>query len=311
MTAITQNLPGPIRDLGISLLGDEKCYVSIVEHLNFGDTPCLKLAVSKGLGIGLVVGGSIMKLPQLLLITSSRSAAGLSLPAYILETLSYAITAAYSLRHNYPFSTYGENAFLTLQNVIINFLIIAYAPVPRTHAALARKPSRAPQLLFLAFGTAISALGLALAPQHVLSYAQAATLPLSALSKLPQIAQNQRARSTGQLSAFAVFAQIAGCAARLFTNAAEVGDSLQAAGFLLALVLNVILGVQMVAFWGQGTVESRKEETWAGDEKGRLPQRSEYDQRVDVVVPPKSPVYQTGVQQPAAQPARRWARKVD
>ena len=75
----------------------QKCYVSIVEHLNFADAPCLKLAVSKGLGIGLVVGGSIMKLPQLLLITSSRSAAGLSLPAYIFEALSIGITAVYSL----------------------------------------------------------------------------------------------------------------------------------------------------------------------------------------------------------------------
>jgi len=78
-----------------------------------------------------------------------------------------------------------------------------------------------------------------------------ATIPLSLLSKFPQIYENQRARSTGQLSAVAVFSQIAGCLARLFTTATEVGDPIVFAGFLLALLLNLIVGAQMYAFWGR------------------------------------------------------------
>lgn len=85
------------------------------------------------------------------------------------------------------------------------------------------------------------------------------------------VAQNLRARSTGQLSAFAVSAQITGCAARLFTTIEESGDAPPTAGFIFALVPNVILGMQMVILWGQGIAESRKEETWAGDEKSYLP----------------------------------------
>lgn len=45
----------------------QKCYVSLVENLHFEDVECLKYSLSKGLGIGIVVGGSIMKVPQLLL----------------------------------------------------------------------------------------------------------------------------------------------------------------------------------------------------------------------------------------------------
>jgi mannose-P-dolichol utilization defect 1 len=41
--------------------------VSLVENLNVEDVECLKYALSKGLGIGIVVGGAIMKVPQLLL----------------------------------------------------------------------------------------------------------------------------------------------------------------------------------------------------------------------------------------------------
>ena len=88
MTAITRNLPWFIRDLGVSIVGQvnnaknstknrnpnlfsffvlQKCYASLVENLDIHDVECLKLSLSKGLGLGIVVGGSIMKVPQLML----------------------------------------------------------------------------------------------------------------------------------------------------------------------------------------------------------------------------------------------------
>jgi mannose-P-dolichol utilization defect protein 1 len=45
----------------------QKCYVTLVEDLDIFDVECLKYALSKGIGIGIVAGGSIMKVPQLLL----------------------------------------------------------------------------------------------------------------------------------------------------------------------------------------------------------------------------------------------------
>jgi mannose-P-dolichol utilization defect protein 1 len=87
MTSITRNLPGFVKDLGISIIGQvrtlahhyfyrvshptvtvtQKCYVSLVENLNIEDVDCIKYSLSKGIGVGVVVGGSIMKVPQLLL----------------------------------------------------------------------------------------------------------------------------------------------------------------------------------------------------------------------------------------------------
>jgi len=52
-------------------LRQQKCYVSLVENLNIKDVECLKYSLSKGLGLGIVLGGSIMKIPQLLLSTFS------------------------------------------------------------------------------------------------------------------------------------------------------------------------------------------------------------------------------------------------
>lgn len=84
------------------------------------------LSFSPGLGLGIVFGGAIVKLPQIHKIWSAKSAHGLSLPSYILETLGYAISLAYAARSGFPFSTYGENVFMAAQNIVITLLIVQF-----------------------------------------------------------------------------------------------------------------------------------------------------------------------------------------
>ncbi|KIY45097.1 mannose-P-dolichol utilization defect 1 protein, partial [Fistulina hepatica ATCC 64428] len=248
MTSITRNLPWFVRDLGISVVGQE-CYVSLVENLNVSDVPCIKYTVSKGLGIGVVLGGAIMKVPQIMLILKARSARGLSLSAFSLETIAYAINLTYSFRNHYPFSTYGENFFLTIQNTLITLLIIYYAP--GKSSLTLKHEGRTSQVLTGAVVSFLVAVALYIMPAHLLSLLQLGTVPLSLFSKIPQIAQNHRDRSTGQLSAFAVVSQVLGCTARLFTTFQEVDDFLVSSGFVLALVLNLIVASQMYAYWGR------------------------------------------------------------
>ncbi|KAF8878381.1 mannose-P-dolichol utilization defect 1 protein [Gymnopilus junonius] len=322
MTAITRNLPWFIKDLGVSIVGDD-CYTSLVENLDIADVKCLKYSLSKGLGIGIVVGGSIMKVPQILLIVNARSARGLSLEAYILETLSYAITLAYSFRNQFPFSTYGENLFLTLQNVLITLLIIAYAP--------SRRGAQKSQTISLAaVGAITSGFALYAVPPSALSFLQMTTLPLSLFSKLPQIRQNYRSRSTGQLSAFAVISQIAGCLARLFTTATEVGDALVSAGFALALILNLVLGAQLWLYWGDkdATEEVGLKQVphyQKGKEAGYLSPASAAAATPQVYQPTATTGTSTSTstathrvstpppraQTPTSAGGRKWARKVD
>lgn len=58
-----------------------------------------------------------MKVPQILKIVRGRSARGLSLASYLLDSASLGITVAYNVRLEFPWSTYGENCFLLVQNV--------------------------------------------------------------------------------------------------------------------------------------------------------------------------------------------------
>ncbi|KAJ7933803.1 hypothetical protein B0H13DRAFT_2227334 [Mycena leptocephala] len=286
MTSITRNFPWFIRDLGVSIVG-KQCYTSLVENLDIGDVKCIKYSISKGLGIGIVVGGSIVKVPQLLLIVRAQSARGLSLEAYILETLSYAITLEYAYRNEFPFSTYGENLFLTIQNVLITLLIILYAP---------RATDKTANAVIASLGILVFFLACSLIPLPMLAFLQLTTLPLSLFSKLPQIRQNYRAQSTGQLSAFAVISQVLGCAARLFTTTMEVNDSI------------------LWLYWGRDDVRSEDYEK----EKAKLrASPAPTSTTTSTSVPaykPEAASWQRAATPPPSSPSvggRKWARKVD
>lgn len=178
------------------------------------------------------------------------------MPAYGLELISYGINLTYSWRNGFPFSTFGETFFLTIQNIIITLLIIHYKPPSATH----KYTSNTPQVALASAAILTSSVGLLLLPSHTLVNLQTLTIPLSAISKFPQIASNYSARSTGQLSAFAVIANILGCLARVFTTLTEVQDQLVLWGFLIASVLNIVIGVQMWMYWGNDGASVRGNE---------------------------------------------------
>ncbi|KAL1744268.1 hypothetical protein HDZ31DRAFT_39045 [Schizophyllum fasciatum] len=308
MTSITRNLPPVVRDLGVYIIG-ENCYTSLVENLAFGDVECLKYALSKGLGAGIVVGSMVMKVPQLLIIYNKRSARGISPTGSAFETLAYAVNLTYSYRNGLPFTTYGENLFLTVQNVVLMLLITQFAPRPR--ALTSRTDSRTTKLFATFLVMAVGFLLLLFVPPPILATFQALTLPISIASKVPQITENLRNRSTGNLSAFAVLLQTGGCAARLFTIYSEVDDVLVALGALLAFALNAIILVQMWLYWGRDPVvpkikvEEKTEPLVARSEKTFVER-----------TPPQSRsgtpnLSRPGTPMSASRSGRNWSRKVD
>ncbi|XP_023287374.1 mannose-P-dolichol utilization defect 1 protein-like, partial [Seriola lalandi dorsalis] len=88
--------------------------------------PCLKIVLSKGLGIGIILGSVMVKLPQILKLMAAKSAEGLSFKSVLLELLAITGTMAYSIANKFPFSAWGEALFLMLQTVAIGFLIQHY-----------------------------------------------------------------------------------------------------------------------------------------------------------------------------------------
>uniref|UniRef100_A0A8C9M536 Mannose-P-dolichol utilization defect 1 n=1 Tax=Panthera tigris altaica TaxID=74533 RepID=A0A8C9M536_PANTA len=117
---------GPLKRVLVPLLLPEKCYDQIFVQWDLLHVPCLKILLSKGLGLGIVAGSVLVKLPQVFKILRAKSAEGLSLQSVMLELVALTGTMVYSITNNFPFSSWGEALFLTLQTVTICFLVLHY-----------------------------------------------------------------------------------------------------------------------------------------------------------------------------------------
>ena len=117
-----------LRDLIFYLgLMSPTCFESLVLNLNISDAVCLKSAVSKTLGLGIVVGSSLVKVPQVLKIMASGSAEGISFMSILLELIAITFSGVYGFSNNFPFSAYGESLFLALQTGIIALLVLSFS----------------------------------------------------------------------------------------------------------------------------------------------------------------------------------------
>ncbi|XP_035295069.1 mannose-P-dolichol utilization defect 1 protein isoform X2 [Cricetulus griseus] len=117
---------GPFKRVLVPVLLPEKCYDQLFVHWDFLHVPCLKILLSKGLGLGIVAGSLLVKLPQIFKILGAKSAEGLSLQSVMLELVALTGTVIYSITNNFPFSSWGEALFLTLQTITICFLVLHY-----------------------------------------------------------------------------------------------------------------------------------------------------------------------------------------
>ena len=90
----------------------------------------------QALGYGIVAGASLLKLPQILGVLNSRSAAGLNLASFELENIGYSIHTAYGFILGLPFSAFGEAVIILLQNTLLLSIIYYYAKAPLWRAFL-------------------------------------------------------------------------------------------------------------------------------------------------------------------------------
>ncbi|KAM5468320.1 hypothetical protein MauCBS54593_005061 [Microsporum audouinii] len=247
---ITTSLPTPANDALISLLG-VNCFTSLVLGLDITKDPeCLPLAISKALGIAIVLFSAIVKVPQILKLISSRSAAGVSFTSYALETTSFLITLAYNARQGFPFSTYGEVALIAVQDIVVSVLVLVFSGQTASAGAfLAAVVGIVYALLFS---------GETIVDQATMGYLQAGAGLLGIASKLPQIWTIWSQGGIGQLSSFAVFNYLVGSLSRIFTTLQEVDDKLILYGFVAGFILNAILAAQVMYYWNAPSTISEK-----------------------------------------------------
>lgn len=212
------------------------------------NSECTKLFIRKGLNLGIIGGSSLVKLPQLFKILLNQSVAGLNMIGQVLELVASTIAFAYNFRAGNPFLVYGETVFVSIQNALLVLLIGFYGN------------KMIQLLLFTAFYSVL--LSTLLIPSYVtdeqMAILQAATIPISALSRLPQIFQVWSSGSSGQLSSVSLFLTMAGSLARLYTSSAEVKDPILLIGYSSTALFNTILFLQVIFTSNKKPVEKKK-----------------------------------------------------
>ncbi|XP_073429386.1 mannose-P-dolichol utilization defect 1 protein [Dendrobates tinctorius] len=236
-----------MRSLLVPGILPERCYDEFFLQYNLLHVDCVKILISKVLGIGIIVGSILVKVPQIAKILRSGTAEGLSFKSVLLELLALSGTMVYSITREFPFSSWGEVLFLMIQTLIIGFLIQHLGG--RTALGV----------LFL--GVYFTLMAILLSPvtsMAVITALQATNMPAVIISRLIQVVTNYKNGHTGQLSAVTVALLFLGSLARIFTSVQETGDPLMSLTYIVSSACNGLIFSQLLYYWNVSSAADKK-----------------------------------------------------
>ncbi|XP_037960757.1 mannose-P-dolichol utilization defect 1 protein homolog [Teleopsis dalmanni] len=219
-----------------------KCYDNYFVELDFMNGPCFKASLSKLLGLTIIAGSLLVKIPQVHKIWHKRSGEGINLVSVLFDLLAVTFQMSYSYMNGYPFSAWGDNTFLALQTVTIGALVLFY------------NGAKVKAFFFcLIYASVVYILNSGLTPMHVLIAVQSFNIPIVLIAKTTQALTNYRNGSTGQLSAITVFMLFAGTVARIFTSIQETGDKMIIMTYCVSTLANGVILAQVLYYWNSST----------------------------------------------------------
>lgn len=200
---------------------------------------CLNMFMIKLLGYGIILTGSIVKLPQVLKIFGAKSGVGISLFGVLLELMAITFNGSYSFRNNFPLSAWGECIALGAETAMIAYMVLWYEG----------KKLSALSFLLIYSGILYGLAHPTLLPKDFIWYLQSSVVYLAVSGKLMQALKNYKAQHTGQLSALSAWAIFAGSLARILTTIKETGDLLTTITFICSSCANAIIATQVLWYW--------------------------------------------------------------
>ena len=173
--------------------------------------------MSKGIGLAIIAGSAVLKLPQIIKIFKAKSVEGISKYMFYTEILMLINSSGYSIQARIPFSVYGESLIILVQNALIVILFWVYS----------KEIGAAEKAFLFAFFSGYSFVlfsGDQFLTKDMWELVQKANLGLSLISRVPQILTNFMNKSTGQLAFFTFLLSFLGVIARLGTVLMETDN---------------------------------------------------------------------------------------
>lgn len=190
------------------------------------------------MGLGIILGSVLVKLPQIIKIWGNKSGEGISLFSVFFDLSAITINAAYSYVKAFPFSAWGDSAFLAVQTFLIGLLVLIYS-----------NRSKQAFLFAIIYSTVCYVLMGGVTPDNILWALGGLTIPILLIGKLAQALTNYKNGNTGQLSAITVVLLFAGSLARIFTSIQETGDNMIIVTYLFSTLANAVILFQLLYYW--------------------------------------------------------------
>jgi mannose-P-dolichol utilization defect protein 1 len=224
---------------------DESSAVSAkqcVETLPLMYASCWSGLVVKALGVAIILGSCLNKLPVILNLLDSKSTVGLSRGSLYGDAIIYANGAFYGLLEGHPLTAFGENVAMLIQTIVIIFLVWSFASKP---VAVSMQERGLAALVGAAY--TVSVTSFLPADQHFIL--MAAIWPVYIYARGSQMLETFKIKHTGAQSIATIGMSLAGSLIRVLTTIKEVGiDFAVLTGYGLGVLLNLILFLQFFAY---------------------------------------------------------------
>eukprot|EP00927_Polykrikos_kofoidii_P061723 TRINITY_DN56563_c0_g1_i1.p1 TRINITY_DN56563_c0_g1~~TRINITY_DN56563_c0_g1_i1.p1 ORF type:complete len:236 (+),score=41.08 TRINITY_DN56563_c0_g1_i1:62-769(+) len=195
----------------------------------------------QALNYAMLIGGSIVKLPQVVAIVRTGTVKGMSETSIAVELVACLTFCSYNFVMGHPFRTWGEMAMITIQCGLQMLLFWRFADEP-----LAMMPRA---LCAVVVVSSSAALVWGVLPESLLPALGLVPTVLGAIARVPQIIMNFQQHHTGNQSIITWGMSMGGNAVRILTTLAALSDPVTLLGHVVAFLLNFTLVGQIVIFW--------------------------------------------------------------
>ena len=198
---------------------------------------CFSQLLTKALGVAIILGSCLNKIPIMLNMMKAKSAAGISRNSLYGEAVVYSCCALYGFLSGHPFTAYGENFSLLCQNVALVILSWQYASTP--------PGVKNQEKVFVIVGLMVfvfCVLNFLPESQHFML--MSSTWPVMLYARGSQVLETYNVQHTGNLSIATTTLNLVGGLIRVMTTLKETGDMVVISGYLLSVSLSFAMFLQ-------------------------------------------------------------------
>ncbi|CAI2377135.1 unnamed protein product [Moneuplotes crassus] len=225
------------------LIFREDCFEKLTQG-GFTEGDCVGMTISKILGYLIILGSMTVKLPQILSIMNAKNGDGILASMFYAENILLMMNGLYAIHIGSPFSVYGENFIILIQNIIILLLLWTYQ----------KDISLLTKILVTVFEASLfTVMYLDIVGEQGWLVLMNSQLLIVSYSRIPQIMHSFRQGSTGKLSIITFCMNAAGNCARLFTMMKEANDILLMMTAFASFIFNFTILVQIIILGDKGT----------------------------------------------------------